>query len=217
MNRKVSILILTGLFLIALLGCPVVNESVMPAAPDTISATAISSIEIGLAWTDNSNNEDGFKIERSPGGISFTPIDTVSADVTSYSDTGLSAGTEYWYRVRAYNTTGDSGYTNTANATTNIPTEIELTITVNTPLDETISFNGADDIVAGPLDTLIVSINAEFVFCEWYLNGLDLSSYTSNSVDIDCSSLSLGVHHLTVFVEKNSLLYSKTLRFRIEN
>ncbi len=94
----------------------------LPAAPSALSATAASSTQINLAWTDNSNNEDGFRIERcqNAGCSTFTEIATVGTNVVSYQNTGLTAGTTYQYRVRAYNTAGNSGYSNTASATTTV-------------------------------------------------------------------------------------------------
>src|SRR5439155_21764812 len=85
-------------------------------APTNLSATAVSIGQINLAWSDNSSTETGFKIERSPDGVTFTQIATAGSNVTSYSDTGLSAGTRYYYRVRATNGTGDSAYSSVANA-----------------------------------------------------------------------------------------------------
>ncbi len=94
-------------------------SSTPPAAPTTLTAAAISSSQINLSWTD-SDTEQGFKIERCTGvGCSdFAQIATVGANVTSYSNTGLTASTSYSYRVRAYNSAGDSGYSNTASAVT---------------------------------------------------------------------------------------------------
>jgi hypothetical protein len=90
-----------------------------PAAPSGLSATAASSSQINLAWTDNSSNETGFKIERKTGASgTWSQITTTAAGVTSYSNTGLAASTQYYYRVRATNATGDSAYSNEANATT---------------------------------------------------------------------------------------------------
>lgn len=91
-----------------------------PDAPTGLTATATSSSQINLSWTDASSNEDGFKIERCQGaGCSdFAQIATVGAGATSYSNTGLTASTSYSYRVRAYNSGGDSAYSNTASATT---------------------------------------------------------------------------------------------------
>lgn len=89
-----------------------------PSAPSGLTATTASSTQINLAWTDNANNEDGFKVERSTDGTNFTQIATVGAGVTSYASTGLAASTTYYYRVRAYNAGGDSAYSNLASATT---------------------------------------------------------------------------------------------------
>jgi hypothetical protein len=69
-----------------------------------------------LSWTDNSNNETGFSIERCDGQncTDFAPIATVGANVTSYPDTGLTPNTRYRYRVRAFNGVGNSAYSNIA-------------------------------------------------------------------------------------------------------
>jgi Galactose oxidase-like, Early set domain/Fibronectin type III domain/Kelch motif len=89
-----------------------------PAAPTNLSATAVSSSQINLAWTDNASNESGFRIERSADGVTFTESGVVESNVTTYASTSLSAATKYWYRVRAYNATGQSAYAGPASATT---------------------------------------------------------------------------------------------------
>jgi hypothetical protein len=78
--------------------------------------------DLQLSWLDNSSNESGFAIQRKTGTTgTFAQIATVGANVTSYKDTGLSAGTTYCYRVKAQNSAGDSGYTNEACKTTASP------------------------------------------------------------------------------------------------
>jgi hypothetical protein len=74
---------------------------------------------IQLTWTDASSNEAGFVIERSVNGPdAWTEYATVGANVTSYTNTGLTPGTTYYYRVKAKGSSCvDSGYTNVANAT----------------------------------------------------------------------------------------------------
>jgi len=58
--------------------------------------------EVTLTWTDNSTLEDSYKIYRCTDGSSYTLIDTVSADSTSYTDSGLEENTTYYYCVGAY-------------------------------------------------------------------------------------------------------------------
>ncbi len=90
-----------------------------PAAPSGLSASAVSNQRIDLTWSDNSNNENGFRVERAVGTSgAFAEIDVIAEDLTSYASTGLLADTEYCYRVRAFNAEGDSAYTNESCATT---------------------------------------------------------------------------------------------------
>jgi hypothetical protein len=91
----------------------------LPTAPSNLTATAASSTQVNLVWKDNSSNETGFKIERKTGSNgTWAQIATVAANALSYSNTGLSAGTTYLYRVRATNTAGDSAYSNEVSVTT---------------------------------------------------------------------------------------------------
>ncbi len=101
-----------------------VSTITAPSAPSNLLATAVSSTQINLTWTDNSNNETGFIVERSVNGATgwtaLTPAPGVNA--TSFSDsTGLSAGMPYFYRVRATNSAGASANSNVATAYT-VPT-----------------------------------------------------------------------------------------------
>ncbi len=92
-----------------------------PAAPTALSATVVSGTQINLSWTDNSNNEDLFLIERRIGSGIWAEITAITADTTTYGSTGLLPGTLYQHRVRAFNNFGEayeSFYTNVASATT---------------------------------------------------------------------------------------------------
>jgi thermitase len=90
-----------------------------PAAPSSLTAAAgPGSGLIDLAWSDNSNNESGFKIQRclGTGCTSFSLIAQTGANVKSYRDTNRITGRTYRYRVRAFNAQGNSAYSNTAGA-----------------------------------------------------------------------------------------------------
>lgn len=87
----------------------------VPAAPSGLTVTGSSSTSIRLQWTDNSTNETGFKLERSTTSATsgFTTITTTGANVTFYTNSSLTGGTRYYYRVKATNGAGDSAYSNT--------------------------------------------------------------------------------------------------------
>jgi hypothetical protein len=97
-----------------------------PAAPSALNATAASATQIDLFWTDDAVDELGFQVERSSGGPDWEVIDSLGADITSYSNTGLTASTAYDYRVRAYNSSGSSDYSNIASATTSQPDNMHV-------------------------------------------------------------------------------------------
>jgi uncharacterized protein len=92
----------------------------VPPAPTELAANAVSASSITLTWKDNAGNETGYKVERritnQAGG--FNEVAVLDANTTQYADTGLSAMTNYTYRVRAYNDLGNSAYSNEASATT---------------------------------------------------------------------------------------------------
>ncbi|MFM7837678.1 MAG: fibronectin type III domain-containing protein, partial [Planctomycetaceae bacterium] len=90
----------------------------VPAAPTTLKLTAISRTQINLSWLDKSSNESGFLIERSLDGINFTQVAMVGPNIQAWSATGLVANTRYYFRVRAWNSGGNSAWSSIASIKT---------------------------------------------------------------------------------------------------
>ncbi len=90
-------------------------------APSNLRVTFNSPTSATLNWNDNSNNEIGFKIERKMGSGDFILIDSVGANVTTYTDNSISDNEIYSYRVFAYNSNAVSGYSNIVSINSVIP------------------------------------------------------------------------------------------------
>ncbi len=89
----------------------------IPIAPTALAASSSSRSSINLSWTDRSDNETAFEIWRCPTyNGTFTLLDTVAANVTTYTDKNLAANSKYYYKVRAKAGTVYSDYTNVAGA-----------------------------------------------------------------------------------------------------
>ena len=98
-----------------------VDTTVRPAAPTALTGVSSSTgQQVTLRWTDNANNEAGFKIERCLGAscTNFQQVGTAGVNATAFVSGGLTSKTAYRFRVRAHNKAGDSGYSNVVGVTT---------------------------------------------------------------------------------------------------
>jgi FtsP/CotA-like multicopper oxidase with cupredoxin domain/fibronectin type 3 domain-containing protein len=98
-----------------------------PSAPSALvgtpSAGGVTPVAVALTWRDNSTNETGFTVQRATnsaftaGLVTFTTPPNGTASV-AYADATVANSTVYWYRVRAFNTSGTSGWSNTIQVAT---------------------------------------------------------------------------------------------------
>ena len=102
-----------------------IADDLAKPASSALSATAISSSQINLSWTNNCGNPTGFEIDRATNSAftaGLTTFTVANPSATSYSDSTVSASTTYYYRVRAYAIVNgvevDSNNSGSANATT---------------------------------------------------------------------------------------------------
>jgi alpha-tubulin suppressor-like RCC1 family protein/chitodextrinase len=100
-----------------------VPDTTPPTAPSNLTATAGSISQINLSWTAATDNVGvtGYRIERCQGAgcSNFAQVGTAGAGATTFADSGLTAQTNYSYRVRAVDAAGNLGaYSNTASAST---------------------------------------------------------------------------------------------------
>jgi phosphodiesterase/alkaline phosphatase D-like protein len=119
---------------------------------------------IRVNWTDNATDEQFYRVERSGDGTTFAQVAILSANSTSWTNTGLLAATTYTYRVRASAGAVYSPYSTTAMATTSAPPADPggLTVTVLGP--DSLRLNWVDN-----------ATNEQYYRVERSLDGLTFS------------------------------------------
>ena len=113
-------------------------------------SSRLQAANLQLRWQNTATDQTAITIERQ-NGVGYVQIASVAPTSQSYSDSGLSDGTTYCYRVRAINATGTSAYSNSACANTPLPTEPTApppeptpTPTTTVPLDSVATQTWAD-------------------------------------------------------------------------
>ena len=139
----------------------------IPAPPTGLTATAVSSTQINLAWTASTTSGVQYQVFRSTTS-GFAPssnnlIATTSA--VTYSDTGLTAATAYYYVVEASNSAGNSTPTAQATATTSTGgsgggTDV---LDINAGGTGAGSYVADEDFVGGTASSTTAAINTSMV------------------------------------------------------
>ncbi len=95
------------------------EDTELPAAPSNLTASTFSGDRVDLTWDDNANNERGYVIRYSKDGWqSYQEVQQALANIIDYSVTGLDGSTRYEFKVAAYNTLGNSGFSAVASDST---------------------------------------------------------------------------------------------------
>lgn len=100
------------------------NSDYLPIEPSNLIVLQNDNNDVALSWTDNSETEEGFKIERKVGSGSYSVLVILDSGITGFTDTDVEIGTTYSYRACSYNSYGNSSkYSNEATVAITDPME----------------------------------------------------------------------------------------------
>jgi len=205
-----------------------------PPPPADLTAIAHESTPaepwdgITLTWTDTSNLETGFRIERSLSGADTWTVLASSWIGTVYWDRAVEAGVTYDYRVAAVGVAGTSGYSNIATATAPVPAPapapdvIAPTVSILSPASGSVVSGKLDIVVEAADDTALAQVeisaivkSSKRVLCSWSAAGqttftatcrVNLRKVPSGSYQIDAAATdgagNTGADQITVNVVK---------------
>ena len=173
-----------------------------------------NAAELTLSWNDNSNNVDGFRIERSSDGSSFIEIATVGANVATYQDTTIAEDQNYTYRVRAFNEFGNSGYSNSASGSVGSTGNNEADTIV-------ISFSGLKGGVYEPGQTdafqvVVSGTQSAIQSVQFFDNDNFVATDNSDPYDFTFSPVSEGTHALKAVVTTDFGVYDESVFVTVE-
>jgi predicted esterase len=182
----------------------------LPKYPGNLLATALSYNKINLTWADSSNNETGFEIYRATAqGGPYTTVATTGANVTTYTDSNLVASTTYFYRVKAINRNGDSGFN---------PAESGGLFWAQYPgsFDALPDFNSLTPNISGTTNNITLDVrDREDYFAlkfNGYINIPTTGTYTFYTASDDGSKLYIGDFNESNLVVNNNFLQGTTER-----
>jgi uncharacterized protein (TIGR02145 family) len=163
-----------------------VSGGTIPLAPTNLQATVSSPLQYaGLSWTDISTNESGYKIERKTDSGFYAPLAQVGSNVTGYNDSSINQSSTYFYRVYAYNNSGNSAqYSNEVQVITlAAPTVFTANIS---SISNTSANSGGDVINSGGATVTVRGIcwstvpNPTIALVTKTINGGGIGTYVSN-------------------------------------
>lgn len=209
------------------------EEDIIPPTPGNnglLSINQISSYSYEVKWseaTDNITNKEELKYllfySTNPGlndlsGIvnNGAPLDEFKANIASVSLKDLIPGTKYYVNVIVSDNANNKNIYSIASFT--IPmASLSLSITLKTIENIPINLSNENNLEVNITDDLIIKSNETFDKYQWFLNGYLMTTSSEITIEPDVIGLIPGTHYLTVIVEINQLLYSKTTTFTVRN
>ena len=131
------------------------GDETLDGDPTSLTVTGMRNTEIDFEWTQGSTNQDGYRIYKSTNGIDYTVDGTTTGEDTTYTATGMTAGSLYYFKVVAYKDSIESNSTNVY--------DTRFKITINTEL-------------AGSDDTLFILPNYTSGIYDYYVDWGDGSA-----------------------------------------
>lgn len=182
------------------------TTSAKVTSPGTLVAAAASSTSVKLTWA-NPANESGVTVERSTDGAKWADVAWYGANATSHTDTGLTAGKTYYFRVRAWNNAGFAR-----------STVAKVTLTGSTPAPVTPSKPTTPTVTkpAAPAGTKVTLASKNSVKLTWgnvsNETGFIIEKSTNNSTWTEATRVGKDALSATL----SGLLYNTTYSFRVK-
>ena len=165
--------------------------------------------QLTLSWNENSDNEEGFKIERSVDGGSFQQIATVGVNVATYTDDTVEDNQSYTYRLKAFNQFGESGYSNTASGASGPAGAEGIPVIVSQP-ENTVVLLG---------DTTALSIDVDATpaaSVQWFVEGQAIPGATGAELLLTQVERSHAGSYYAIVTNRYGSLTSATARLTID-
>jgi hypothetical protein len=164
----------------------------IPTAPASLATEALGPTQVDLTWTDQSTNESGFIIERSTDNLNFTQVAALSANTTQYREENLSPSTLYQYRAKAWNSSGNSAYSNVAVVATDAPAQyidqyVNAEVTVSGVLKGTSQNLASKDGIKESITEVIYGYKQAVTLLEHYWS-IDVQPGKSVTLVVDAST-----------------------------
>ncbi len=142
-----------------------------------LTVPAAQALQLTVAWDNTSSGATGFKVERSTDGVSFAEIATVDVTSTTYIDSNLTSGS-YAYRVRAFNATTTSDYSNVAVYSTD-----SIPVITSQPASQSV-------IVGSSVSFSVAATGSPAPTFQWLKNGVAIAGATSNTFSLGTTDFS---------------------------